>query len=74
MIRKVMATERMKTILQDAAVEGGADVDAAALTAALQQYAAVTGQFGPHEREGSTRALVYEPALALNARISQRMS
>jgi hypothetical protein len=60
MIRKVQATEQLKAML-----EGRVGPDAAALDRALTTYAAVTGPFGPHERHGSTRALVYEPALAL---------
>jgi hypothetical protein len=74
MIRKVMATEQMKSFLQHAAAEGCGVVDGRALAAALERYAAVTGPFGPHEREGSTRALVYEPALSLNTQISEHAS
>ncbi len=65
MIRKVMATETMKAALEQAGRDGPGAVDAGALDAALESYASVTGPFGPHERDGSTRALVYEPALAL---------
>jgi hypothetical protein len=63
MIRKVMATELMKGALEQR--DDPATIDADALDAALARYASVTGPFGPHERDGSTRALVYEPALAL---------
>jgi len=65
MIRKATAVDALKAALDQAEREGPAGVDADALDAALTRYASVTGPFGPHERDGSTRALVYEPALAL---------
>jgi hypothetical protein len=65
MIQKVLATNRMKAALEQAQHEGPAAVDVRGLVGALERYAAVTGPFGPQERDGSTRALVYEPALAL---------
>jgi hypothetical protein len=68
-VRKLAATERMKAMLALAAAHGDRAVDRRALGEAAEAYADVTGPFGPHERDGSTRALVYEPALALAARI-----
>jgi hypothetical protein len=65
MIRKVLATRRLKAILEDARATTPDAATLQALDAALEDYAAVTGPFGPQERDGSTRALVYEPALAL---------
>ncbi|HWA63148.1 MAG TPA: DUF6058 family natural product biosynthesis protein [Caulobacteraceae bacterium] len=67
MIRKVLATERMQQALSAAAE--GRPVDRADLADAAARYASVTGPFGPHERDGSTRARIYEPALALLARL-----
>ena len=66
-LAKVAATELMKAALARAENEGESAVDGAALAESLEQYAAVTGPFGPHERAGSTRALVYEPAQRLAA-------
>lgn len=65
MIQKVLATQQMKAFLDQAGRDGAARIDIRALDSALERYAAVTGPFGPQERDGSTRALVYEPALAL---------
>jgi hypothetical protein len=65
MIRKVSATERMKTLIAKAADGFLDDDDVKKLDAALASYAGVTGPFGPHEIDGSTRRQVYEPALKL---------
>lgn len=65
MIQKVMATQRMKAIVERARTQTPAEAEIQALDMALQRYAAVAGPFGPQEVAGSTRALVYEPALAL---------
>jgi hypothetical protein len=63
MIRKVLATQRLEAALSDA--EAGRPVDRESLVDALARYASVAGPFGPHERDGSTRARIYEPAQAL---------
>lgn len=65
MIRKVAATETMKTLLAKPAEEPLTQQEATHLNAALTNYTAVTGPFGPHEIDASTRRLVYEPALTL---------
>ena len=59
--------EVLKAALEQSGREGrgGDRIDTGALDSALARYVSVAGPFGPHERDGSTRALVYEPALAL---------
>ncbi len=70
-VRKTEAVNAMEAALETARADGPASVDRLALEAALAVYAAVAGPFGPHERAGSTRATVYEPALALAASIER---
>jgi len=70
-VRKTEAVETMAAALQQAAAKEPASVDHRALAAALEAYATVASPFGPHERDGSTRARVYEPALALASRIER---
>lgn len=70
-VRKTEAVEAMAAALEQAAAEGPTAVDRRGLDAALEAYAAAAAPFGPHERDGSTRALIYEPALALAARLDR---
>jgi hypothetical protein len=70
-VRKSEAVEAMEGALARAAADGPNAIDRDALDAALQAYAAHAGPFGPHERHTSTRARIYEPALALAARIER---
>lgn len=70
-VRKTDAVNVMAAALESARVAGPAAVDRHALAAAIAAYAAVAGPFGPHERDGSTRARFYEPALALATRLEQ---
>jgi hypothetical protein len=68
-VRKLLATERLRVMLEQAKSGGPNQVDERRLQDALDCYASVTGPFGPHERDKTTRALVYEPALALRAKL-----
>ena len=70
-VRKTEAVEAMATALEKAATSGAGTIDRAKLTAALEAYARIAGSFGPHERDGSTRARIYEPALALAAELER---
>jgi hypothetical protein len=70
-VRKTEAVETMASALQRASADGPGAVDRCSLDAALHAYAAHAGPFGPHERHASTRARIYEPALALAARIQR---
>jgi hypothetical protein len=71
-VRKTEAVEAMAAALERAAADGPGGVERNKLDAALQAYAAHAGPFGPHERQtSSTRARIYEPALALAARIER---
>lgn len=70
-VRKTEAVEAMAAALQRAAADGPDAVERDQLAAALEAYAAHAGPFGPHERHTSTRARIYEPALALAARIER---
>jgi len=65
MVQKVLATRQMEAILAAPQARAPDAATLEALDEALQRYAEVTGPFGPQERDGSTRARVYEPALAL---------
>lgn len=56
-------------MLERAKMEGLSQVDKPQLQDALERYASVTGPFGPHERDNSTRTLIYEPALALRSEL-----
>jgi hypothetical protein len=67
-LHKLTATDRMKAALTGS---GGEPIDTRDLKRTLSAYDAVTGPFGPHERAGSTRALVYEPALRLAATLTE---
>jgi hypothetical protein len=69
-VRKAEALETMAAALSDAAA--GRPVDRPALAEAVATYAQVTGPFGPHERDGSSRAKIYEPAVALAERLAAR--
>jgi hypothetical protein len=70
-VRKSEAVAAMAEALEQAAADGPDAVDRRKLDAALAAYAAHAGPFGPHERHTSTRARIYEPALALAARIDR---
>jgi len=70
-VRKTEAVEAMAIALEQAAADGPGAVDRSALEVALEAYAAVAGPFGPHELDTSTRARIYDPALALAARIER---
>ncbi len=69
MVRKVIATEAIKAFLVKAEDRPLTGEDKIALDAALANYVEVTGPFGPHEIEQSTRRRVYEPALRLAERL-----
>jgi hypothetical protein len=70
-VRKTEAVDTMAAALEQAVAEGPASVDRSRLDAALAAYAATAGPFGPHELGSSTRARIYEPALALAVRIER---
>lgn len=70
-VRKSEAVEAMAAALDQAANQGAEVIDRNKLDAALEAYAAAAGPFGPHERDGSTRARFYEPALALAAALER---
>ena len=70
-VRKTEAVEAMAAALERASASGVTSVDRRRLQAALASYAAVASPFGPHERDGSTRAQVYEPALALAGKLER---
>jgi hypothetical protein len=69
-VRKTEALETMAAALADA--QAGRPVDRPALAEATRTYAAVAGPFGPHERDGSSRAKIYEPAAALADRLAAK--
>ncbi len=71
MIRKVAATNKMKSLLEVARQRPLSSKEHWILVRAIAEYESVTGPFGPHEIQSSSRGLVLAPAKELASVLPQ---